>query len=331
MLNIMKKYQNAFSVSGFETELAEIIKNDLAPVCDEINVDAMGNVIALKKGKDPSKKLMIAAHMDEIGFMAVNIEDNGLIRVAPIGGINAVASSFHNVKFQNGTTGIIVIEDGTSAANINANKLFVDIGADSAAKAKRKVKIGDVCAIAPMVKKLSANRYTSKAFDDRICCTVAACAALTCETPAYDTYFVFTTQEEVGCRGAKPSSFSIMPDYSIALDITPAPACGNPNHFTVKLGGGAAIKVKDSSVICSPKIVDRLTELAEEGNIKYQYEVLLAGGTDTSAMQLAGAGSYAGCISLPTRYTHTPVETIDINDMEACVDLLIAFIEKGAE
>lgn len=329
MLNLMKKYQNAFSVSGFEAQLSEMISNDLKSVVDDITVDSVGNVIAYKKGKDSSKKLMIAAHMDEIGFMAVNVEENGLIRVAPIGGINPVASSFHNVRFQNGTDGVLIIEDGTRAADISNSKLFVDIGCDTAAAANRKVKIGDVCAVAPMVKKLSASRYTSKAFDDRICCTVAAYAALNRQTPAFDTYFVFTVQEEVGCRGAKPSSFAIMPDYSIALDITPAPACGNPNHFTVKLGKGAAIKIKDSSVICSAKMVDRLTELAEENKIKYQYEVLTAGGTDTSQMQIAGAGSYACCISLPTRYTHTPVETIDINDMKACVELLTAFIEKG--
>lgn len=331
MLNLVKKYQNAFSVSGYETELAEIIKTDLAGIADEISIDAMGNVIVLKKGKDSSKKLMIASHMDEIGFMVVNVEDNGMIRVAPIGGINALASCYHNVKFQNGTQGILVVEDGTRASDLTANKLFVDIGADSGSKAKRKVKVGDVCALAPMFKKLSSKRYASKAFDDRVCCAISAYAALNCKAPAYDTYFVFTTQEEVGCRGAKPSSFAVMPDYSIALDVTPAPACGNPNHLTAKLGNGAAIKIKDSSVICSRKVVDRLTDLAEANNIKYQYEVLLAGGTDTSQMQIAGAGSHAGCISLPTRYVHSPVETIDSDDLKACGDLLIAFIENGAE
>ena len=331
MLNLVKKYQNAFSVSGNETELAEIIKEDLKSVCDSISVDAMGNVIAFKKGKDSSKKLMIASHMDEIGFIAVNIEESGLIRVAPIGGINAVASCYHNVKFQNGVSGILIVEDGTKASDITANKLFVDIGADSAAKAKRKVKVGDLCAVAPMFKKLSNKRYASKAYDDRVCCAISAYAALNCKTPAYDTWFVFTVQEEVGCRGAKPSSFAVMPDYALALDVTPAPACGNPNHLTVKLGNGAAIKIKDSSVICSNKMVERLTELAENNNIKYQYEILMAGGTDTSAMQIAGAGSHAGCISLPTRYVHTPVETIDTEDLKACADLLIAFVENGAE
>jgi endoglucanase len=331
MLNLVKKYQNTFSVSGYESELAAIISSDLKDVCDDISIDAMGNVIAFRKGKDSSKKLMIASHMDEIGFMVTNIEESGMIRVAPIGGINPVASCYNEVKFQNGTVGLLVVEDGTKLSEVANNKLFVDVGADSASKAKRKVKVGDVCAISPKFRKLSAKRYASKAFDDRVCCGISAYAALNCATPAYDTYFVFTTQEEVGCRGAKPSSFTVMPDYSIALDVTPAPACGNPNHLTVKLGSGAAIKIKDSSVICSRKLVDCLTDLAEANNIKYQYEVLLAGGTDTSAMQIAGSGSHACCISLPTRYVHTPVETIDVDDLNACADLLIKFIENGAE
>ncbi len=329
MLNLMKKYLNAFSVSGYETQLANIIKEDLTPVCDSIEIDPMGNVIAFKKGKDSSKKLMIASHMDEIGFMVTSIEESGMLRVAPIGGINAVASCYHNVRFQNGVSGILVLEDGTKFADITPNKLFVDIGAENSSAAKRRVKVGDVCAVAPMVKKLSSKRYAAKAHDDRIGCVISAYAAMECDTPAYDTYFVFTVQEEVGCRGAKPSSFTVMPDYSIALDVTPSPAVGNPNHLTTKLGNGAAIKIKDASVICSKLLVDRLTDLAEEEKIKYQYEILLAGGTDTSQMQIAGSGSHAVCISLPTRYVHTPVETIDINDLNACIDLLVAFIEKG--
>ncbi len=331
MLNLVKKYQNSFSVSGFESNLASIIVDDLKDSCDNIEIDAMGNVIAFMKGKDSSKKLMIASHMDEIGFIVTNIEESGMLRVANIGGINPVASCYNEVRFQNGTVGLLVVEDGTKLSEVANNKLFVDIGASNASKAKRKVKIGDVCAISPYFKKLSNKRYASKAFDDRVCCAISAYAALNCKTPAYDTYFVFTVQEEVGCRGAKPSSFTVMPDYSIALDVTPAPACGNPNHLTVKLGDGAAIKIKDSSVICSPKMVDRLAELAEDKKIKYQYEVLLAGGTDTSAMQIAGSGSHACCISLPTRYVHTPVETIDFDDLKACTDLLVAFIENGAE
>ncbi len=331
MLNLVKKYQNAFSVSGFEGDLASTIIYHIKDKVDNFEIDAMGNVIAFKKGKDSSKKLMIASHMDEIGFMVTNIEDNGMLRVAPIGGINPVASCYHEVRFIDGTIGILIVEDGTKAAELNNSKLFVDIGCDTASKAKRKVTVGDVCAVSPYYRKLSLKRIASKALDDRVCCAISSYVALNIDTPAYDTYFVFTVQEEVGCRGAKPSSFSVMPDYAIALDVTPAPACGNPNHLTVKLGEGAAIKIKDSSVICSPKMVDRLTQLAKDNNIKYQYEVLLAGGTDTSAMQVAGAGAHACCISLPTRYVHTPVETIDIDDLNACMELLKLFVENGME
>lgn len=329
MLELIKKYQKVISVSGHEESLASTICADLKDRTDSIEIDSMGNVIAFCKGKDSSKKLMIAAHMDEIGFMVTNVEESGLLRVAPIGGINPVASCYHEVRFLNGTCGVLVVEDGTKLSEVANNKLFVDIGADSASKAKRRASIGDVCAVSPYFKKLSGKRYSSKAFDDRICCAIAVNSALNAKEFACDTYFVFTVQEEVGCRGAKPSSFSVMPDYAIALDVTPAPACGNPNHLTVKLGKGAAIKIKDSSVICSVKMVDRLTELAKANDINYQYEVLLAGGTDTSAMQIAGAGSHACCISLPTRYVHTPVETVDADDIKACANLLTAFIEKG--
>ncbi len=331
MLQLMKKYQNAFSVSGFEQELAHIIISDVEGYVDSFEIDPMGNLIVFKKGKDSSKKLMVATHMDEIGFIVTNIEESGLLRVAPIGGINPVASCYHEVQFISGMKGILIVEDGTKLSEVNNNKLFVDIGADNAQRASKRVSIGEICAVAPMFKKLSSKRITSKAFDDRICCAISVFAALKAKEPAYDTYYVFTVQEEVGCRGAKPSSFAIMPDYSIALDVTPAPAVINANHLTVKLGGGAAIKIKDSSVICSPKMVDRLTELAKEENIKYQYEVLTAGGTDTSQMQIAGSGSHACCISVPTRYVHTPVETIDFDDVLDCAYLLIAFIEKGAE
>ncbi len=331
MLQLVKRYQNSFSVSGFEQELVCEIISDIINYVDSYEIDAMGNIIAFKKGRDSSKKLMIASHMDEIGFMVTNVEESGLLRVAPIGGINPVASCYHEVRFMDGMKGILIVEDGTKLSDVNNNKLFVDIGAENAQKAKRRVSVGDVCSVAPMFRKLSSKRISSKAFDDRICCAISVYAAMNVKEPAYDTYFVFTVQEEVGCRGAKPSSFAVMPDYSIALDVTPAPAVSNANHLTVKLGNGAAIKIKDSSVICSPKMVDRLTELAKEGNIKYQYEVLTAGGTDTSQMQIAGSGSHACCISLPTRYVHTPVETVDIDDLKACADLLMAFIEKGAE
>lgn len=327
MLTLTKKFTSAFSVSGMEKPLAEIIKKELASVADAIETDPMGNLLVLKKGKDASRKVMIAAHMDEIGFVVTSIDGDGYIHVSNIGGIHAVASSYQKVKFANGVTGVIVFEHGTKAADISVNKMVIDIGAKDKKAAEKRVKIGDVCAVVPMLQKLGGSRYAAKAFDDRIGCVVAAYAALHCDTPAYDTWFVFTVQEEVGCRGSRPAAFRIMPDYALALDVTTATECGGSG--ATKLGDGAAIKIKDSSVLCSPMIVERLTELAKEGDIPYQYEVLTAGGTDTSSMQMTGAGCAAGCISIPTRYIHSPVETIDMKDLDACAKLLTAFVEKG--
>ena len=319
MKDLMKKYTRAFSVSGREASLAAQIAEDLRPFADSVSTDAMGNLIVLKKGKNGGKKLMLAAHMVEIGY----------IRVSNIGGINAVASAYHKVVFENGTTGVLVVESGTAFGDVAVKKMYVDIGARSKKEAERKVKVGDCLAVAPELTKLGATRYAAKAFDDRLACALLAEVARTCAEPACDTYFVFTVQEEVGCRGSKPAAYAIAPDYAIAVDVTNTGDMIGAPPMTVKLGGGAAIKIKDASVLCSKVIVDGLTALAEADKIPYQYEILVAGGTDTSSMQTAGAGAHAGAVSIPTRYVHSPVEVVDAKDLDACVKLLRAAVERG--
>ncbi len=330
MYSSIKRYLNAFSVSGREHGLAEMIQEDMKPYCDESHIDAIGNLICFRKGRDHSKKLMTASHMDEIGFVVTHVEDDGLIRVSKIGGINAVASSYHQVRFENGTVGVVAFDTGVKE-DFDVKRMFVDIGAKSRAEAERKVKIGDVCAVSPSLQRLMGSRVTAKAFDDRICCAINFEAASKVGVPAYDTYFVFTVQEEVGCRGSRAAANAIMPDLALALDITPTFDIPCSGRLPVKLGAGAAIKIKDNSVICSAKLNDRLKAIADENKIKWQPEVLVAGGTDTSSIQIAGTGCLATCISMPTRYTHTPVEMIDLKDFDACVELLVKFIEKGVE
>ena len=331
MLDLIKKFTSCFSVAGEEGELRGVIENTLAPFADSITTDAMGNLIVFKKGESSDKKLMIAAHMDEIGFVVTYIEESGIIKVSNIGGINPIDSIYSTVRFKNGTTGVLAVESGTKPEDIKLGKLFVDIGAKSKKEAEKRVKIGDVCAVSPAFHKLLGGRYAAKAFDDRIGCAVAAEAARTIKKAAYDTYFVFTVQEEVGCRGSKTAANAILPDYALALDVTTAGDAPGEKGLPVKLGGGAAIKMKDASVICSKLITQRLTQIAKQYDIKHQYEVLTIGGTDTSSMQIAGAGCAAGCISIPARYIHSPLETVDIADVRACAALLGALIENGME
>lgn len=330
MYELIKKYTSAFSVTGREKYLADIIESDLKAYADSVSRDAMGNLFVFKKGKSSEKKLMIAAHMDEIGFIVTHIDDNGFIRVSNVGGINALYSSYQTVRFENGTKGVIVT-DASAKSDVKVKDLVIDIGASSKKEAQRKVNIGDLCSIVPNVTRLMNKRISAKALDDRLGCAVAAAALKKCETPAYDTYFVFTVQEEVGCRGAIPASFAVMPDYAIAIDVTATGDSVGAKAMEVKLGKGAAVKLKDSSVICSQLMVDAMVSCAKNNKIPYQLEVLEAGGTDTHSMQLAGGGSHAGCISIPTRYIHSPVETVDLKDVEACVELLTALVQEGIE
>lgn len=328
MYETIKKYTGAFSVTGREKRLADLIEADLKPFAAEIKRDAMGNLIVYKKGADPTKKLMIAAHMDEIGFIVTAIDDKGFVRVSNVGGINPLFTSYQIVAFENGTKGAIVA-DGSVKGDLKVKDLVIDIGAKDKKDACRKVAVGDLCAPVPSFTRLMNKRIAAKALDDRLGCAIAAKSAMNVKTPAYDTYYVFSVQEEVGCRGTVPASFALQPDYAIAIDVTATGDAVGARPMEVSLGKGAAIKLKDSSVICSELMVNAMVDCAKQNKIAYQLEVLESGGTDTHSMQLAAGGCHAGCISIPTRYIHSPVETVDLGDVEACEKLLSALVTEG--
>lgn len=324
MYNLIKKIMKPVSVSGREDAVVAVIAEEISPFVDSLRIDALGNLIAFKSGtaKD-RKKIMFAAHIDEIGFMVTYIEENGFIRFAPVGGINFASAAFTHVVFENGTRGILVPENGTKPADYAADKFVCDIGAKSRRDAARHVKIGDTFSVCADLVKLTGSRYAGRPLDDRIGAAILVEAAREIsdtECPN-DVYFVFTVQEEVGCRGSQTAAFGIQPDIGVALDV-----CGTGDEMSatpmeVKLGGGAAIKIKDHSVICDRSLVEKMRSLAEENGIKYQLEILLRGGTDTSSMQKAAGGAIAGCISIPTRHIHSTVEQIDLSDVRECVKL----------
>ncbi len=329
MYSLIKKVVCCPGVSGNEKQIAALLEKEVAPYVDETYTDPLGNLIAIKYGNLPDgerKKLLYCAHMDEIGFIVTYIEENGFIRFAPIGGINFVAAAFSHVVFANGEKGILVPESGVQASALAADKCVVDIGATSAKEAARKVKIGDCFSLAHNLSKLGSNRAVGRPIDDRIGCAIMIEAAKKlAENCPHDIYYVFSVQEEVGCRGARPAGFSIAPDIALAFDVTGTGDAQGSKPMAVKLGGGAAIKIKDGSVICSGEVVAKLQKLAKENKITAQNEILLYGGTDTSVLQAAGIGAYAGCISIPSRYIHSGVEMIDLRDVDACTDLAIAF------
>lgn len=330
MTETIKKVLKTPGISGREHNIAQTIEKIIAPYTDKTEIDALGNLIAYKKGTGENrKKLMLAAHMDEIGFMATFIDDNGFVRVSNIGGISWTAAAYSRVVFENGTRGVIVPEQGVAANDFGAQKFVIDIGAKNKKEAEKKVKIGDAAAVVPELDHLCGKRYAGRPFDDRIGCAVLCDAAERMTKCPDDVYFVFTVQEEINSCGARTAAFAIAPDIAIAYDVTGTGDSVGARPMAVKLGDGAAIKVKDASVICDARLVDALRSIAENNKISYQIELLEYGGTDTRTMQAAGAGTVAGCISIPTRYIHSAVETLDMRDVEAASALTVKLIEEG--
>ncbi len=322
MFNLTKKILKPVSVSGREDAVTGVIAEEIAPYVDSLRTDAMGNLIAFKEGKgENKKKVMFAAHTDEIGFIVTFIEENGYIRFNTLGGINFTSAAFTHVVFESGLRGILV-------PDANGGHV-VDIGVKNRKEAERRVKIGDTFAVVSDVVKLAGTRVAGRPMDDRIGAVIMIEAAkrLKDVDVKNDIYFCFVVQEEVGCRGSKTAAFSVMPDIGIALDVTGTGDTQGAAPMAVKLGGGAAIKIKDSSVICDRGLVETMRKTAEDNKIKYQMEILPYGGTDTSSMQQNAAGCLAGCISIPTRYIHSSVETVDMADVEECVKLTMALCD----
>ena len=321
MLNYLKELIKIQSVSGREEKLCAYIKDEIGGYFDECYTDALGNLICHKKGE--GEKIMFCAHTDEIGFIVTTVDESGFIHFAPVGGINFTAAAFSEVVFESGLRGIIVPEAGAKD-DLKAEKFAVDIGAKNKKEAEKLVKCGDTFAIAPKFMRLRGGKICGRPFDDKIACAILMSAAKKAADFKGDIYFVFSAQEEVGLRGSRVAAFAIAPDVGIALDVTATGDGYKAKPMEVSLGGGAAIKIKDSSVICDSRLVERMAETAKNEGIKYQYEVLTAGGTDTASMQLAGAGCRAGCISIPTRYIHSAVETVQISDALEAEKLVVA-------
>ena len=324
MIDLLKKLMLTSGVSGREDKIREVIKKEIEPYADEIITDNMGNLIARKKGN--GKRIMLCAHMDEIGFFVTSIDDKGFIRVAPIGGINFLSSAFSEVVSENGVHGVLV--PSSKGEVPKAEDTYIDIGAKDKKSAEKKVQIGDYFTLEPHLRRLLGNRYIGRPFDDRIGCAILIEAMKAIKRPSNDLYFVFSVQEEVGARGSKPSAYNISPDIGIALDVTATGDKPGSAPMEVSLGNGCAIKIKDSGVICSSDIVGKMRQIAKDGKIKYQDEVLLHGGTDASSMQIAGRGARVGVISIPSAFIHSNVEMIDMGDVKEALKLTIALCNK---
>lgn len=325
----LSELTQAFGVSGYEKEVREIIKNDIKDYVDEITVDAIGNLIAFKKGSAKDKKrIMLAAHMDEIGVQVTKIEDSGLVMIKMLGWLWAGMTYMNRVKFRNGTIGIVGCTTEIENVKQDFTKMYIDIGAKSKEDALKKVKVGDVASYIGEYAELFGTTVTAKAIDNRIGCYTLIETLKRNTKPKNDIYYVFTVQEELGCRGSKVTAQRINPDMGIAVDITPAHDYPCDLKGSNAIGEGTGIKVSDPSVICDEYLVEEMVKCCEENKVKYQYDVIDKGGTDTSSINLSNYGVRTAAVSIVTRYPHGPNGVIDMKDVEASIELLSKYINR---
>ncbi|NBG88752.1 M42 family metallopeptidase [Isachenkonia alkalipeptolytica] len=308
---------STYGPSGNEEAVRELIKSEIKDYVDELHVDALGNLIARKKGQ--GKKIMLAGHMDQIGLMVTYIDKEGFMRFTNVGGISPTISLSQRVVFENGTIGVIGSEHLESLKDLKLDKMYIDIGANSKQEAEELVNIGDVCGyFEPPV--IDDQKVISPSLDDRIGCYIMMETIKNLKDSVNDLFFVFTVQEELGLRGAKTAAYRVEPDIGIAYDVTMTGDTPKARTMALKMGEGFAIKAKDNSMISHPGLKNYLIEEAKKQEVDYQIEVLEFGGTDSGAIHLSKEGVPSSVLSIPTRYIHSTCEMVSVKDVLGAIN-----------
>ena len=322
-IELLKELCQAWGVSGREKAVRSIIKREIAPFADEITTDALGSLIALKRGKGGGKKIMLSAHMDELGLQAKKILPDGRIKVCRVGWVWTAALYNDKVKFQNGTIGVVGCDGNIEEAKNDAGKLYIDIGCTTKEEAEKFVNVGDYCSFIGDFYELTGDRVCSKSLDDRAGCyaLIEALKNNGGDGPN-DVYYVFSVQEEVGCRGAVAAAAAIKPDIGISVDVT-------PDHFypcdlegANEVGKGAGISIGNPSAMLDEYLVDKMLEVCRENEIPFQRDVMDRGGTDASSINLSNEGVRVCGISIVDRYPHSQSSVISLSDLENVIKLV---------
>jgi putative aminopeptidase FrvX len=322
---LIRKLVETYGPSGAEEQIREIIRAEVEPLVDEVRIDALGSLIAHKKGD--GQRVLLDAHMDEIGVMVTYIDEKGFARFTRIGGVRPLTCIGSRVAFEDGKIGVIGVEQKRDDADKipKLEQLYIDMGATD--RDDSPIQVGDPAVfVRPFA--VQGTRLIAKAMDDRIGCAVLVETLGRLEETPHDLYVVFAVQEEVGLRGARTSAYGIEPDLGIAVDVTGTGDTPEARPMAVKLGEGPAVKVQDRGMIAHPRVRRLLVERAEEAGIPYQLEVLERGTTDAAAVQLVRSGVPAGCLSIPCRYVHSPSEMVEESDVENGVRLLLEVLQK---
>ena len=337
MLNELKTLCLIDGISGDEGRVREYIISKIKGKC-EYSVDPMGNVLAFKKGKNqPKNKVMLSAHMDEVGFIVTYICDNGFLKFTNVGGIDPKIAVGRAIKVgENNINGVI----GNKVVHLchgdeektlpKLDKLYIDIGAKDKEEAEKYVSIGDSVHFVSDFIEFGEDKIKAKAIDDRFGCAIML--KMIDSDLEYDTHFAFLVQEEVGCRGSGAAVFTIRPDYAIVLEATTASdisGVSDEDRVCVQ-GKGAVVSFMDRSTVYNRDLFKGAFALAKEKHIPIQPKTTVAGGNDAGSIHKACSGVYTIAVSLPCRYIHSGTSVGDKKDMQACYDLAVALSEEYA-
>lgn len=330
---LLEKLLNESGVSGNEDKIRKIILDEITPFADSIKIDSMGNIIAFKSGKNHDKKVMLAAHMDEVGFIISDITDKGYLKFKTIGGIDTRVLISKRVKVGDipGIIGIkaIHLQSASEMGSVpSVSDLVIDIGASSKDEAKKHVHIGDYATFDTKYSEFGDGFIKAKAIDDRVGCYILTEAIK--KEPLYDLYVCFTVQEEVGLRGALVCAHAVMPDIALVVEST---TCSDvhdvPEHQIVtKCGGGAAISFMDSATITDREYREFIYNMAKENNIPVQYKTTTMGGNDAGSIHKAGSGIKTASVSVPCRYLHSPVGVASKKDIDAVLKFVMVYLDN---
>ncbi len=334
---LLKTICETAGAPGHEHRVRDLVLSEIKGLADEISIDKMGNITAVRRGRERTK-IMASAHMDEIGFIVTHIDDKGYLRFHTLGGfdpktLTAQRVIVHGKEDLIGVMGskpihLMSPEERNKAPQIS--DFFIDLGLPKK-KVEKIVSVGN-----PVTRQREliemGNCVNCKSIDNRVSVfiLIEALRKLKGNLP-YDFYASFTVQEEVGLRGAAVAAHHIEPDFGINIDTTIAfdTPGARPHEMVTELGKGAGIKIMDSSTICDTRMVEFLRKTADKHKIKWQSEILPAGGTDTAGLQRNGkTGAIAGAISIPTRHIHQVIEMADKTDIQACIDLLVYAVKE---
>ena len=333
MKELIQKLVAAFGPTGFEDEVRAIVQAEIKDLVDEVNVNKLGSLIALKKGNGQGKKIMLVAHMDEIGLMVTHIDQRGYARVTPLGTVFPLYGVGQRVRFADGRAGVLCVDRREDSSKVpNFDQLYIDLGAKD--KKSCPVQVGDVAAFQQPLAEFDG-RLMAKSLDDRIGCAmlIEVLRQLTlkdarAESTPHDVYCVFSVQEETTSVGARTAAYSIDPDVAIVVDVTSTGDTPKALPMAVELGKGPAIKVRDAGSIADPRVRRWLVQRAKEARIPYQLEILRDGSTDADVIQPSRDGVPSGGVLIPCRHVHSPSELIDLSDVANGVKLLLELVKK---